>query len=309
MMRGWINSAMARRKSPIITPKTTRRQRQSARVSRSKAKRVWWKDLARKLIYASLFAVLGYGSLNAWWAWKNGDVSRIVQQASERWNATLVMAGFGLEQVYITGRDDTPYAQVTKALNVRRSMPLPRLPIDQMRERLEALPEVEGASIRREYPNMLWVHLRENAPYALWQHQGKQQLVDAEGNVMHEQSLQAEHAKLILFVGEDIPMQLAGLSHMLDSAPSLREQVAVVQRIAGRRSDVILKNGVRIMLPEVSPDMAWQKLAQLQDEQAILARAVSVIDMRIEGRLFVTPSTSQVEGSNRKVANSRQRGV
>ena len=75
---------------------------------------------------------------------------------------------------------------------------------------------------------------------------------------------------------------------MLAREPELAGRVsAAPPGSASRRWNLRLDNGVDVKLPADSPQAAWALLARLEREQSLLARDVSVIDLRLPDRLVV----------------------
>ena len=63
-------------------------------------------------------------------------------------------------------------------------MSLPFLSVRETRERLEALPLVKSASVRKLYPDELVVTLVERDAHALWQKNGELFIIAADGTVV-----------------------------------------------------------------------------------------------------------------------------
>ena len=61
---------------------------------------------------------------------------------------------------------------------------LPFLDVNEVRERLERVPLVSSASVRKLYPNELVIGLTERAPHALWQLNGELFIIAADGTVI-----------------------------------------------------------------------------------------------------------------------------
>ena len=64
----------------------------------------------------------------------------------------------------------------------------------------------------------------------------------------------------------------------------MAERVRGLVRIGERRWDMVLDRGQRIMLPTEKPTVALDRVMQMEATQDLLARDVSVVDMRNPGR-------------------------
>jgi cell division protein FtsQ len=69
--------------------------------------------------------------------------------------------------------------------------------------------------------------------------------------------------------------------------PEIRARVRAYVRVAGRRWDLHLDNGVVLKLPETNVPKALTVLARLEKEQGVLQRDIAAIDLRLEDRTTV----------------------
>jgi cell division protein FtsQ len=145
---------------------------------------------------------------------------------------------------------------------------------------------VANAEVERRLPNTIFVRLFERAPVAVWQRNGKFLLVDSEGVVIGESGA-GQRSDLTLIVGAKAPRHASTLLVMLDTQPQLMERVVAAVRVADRRWNLRLDNGIDVRLPEVNPQAAWDRLAELEAEHKLLERDIIVIDLRLPERLVV----------------------
>jgi cell division protein FtsQ len=120
----------------------------------------------------------------------------------------------------------------------------------------------------------------------VWQHDGKQQLIGRDGDVIPVTDL-SKFAKLPTVVGDDAPKYARDLIDMLSKEPGLFARVTAAVRVGGRRWDVHIDRDIDVMLPEDGADSAWQHLAELERNQALLNRDVQTVDMRLSDRLVI----------------------
>ena len=270
---------MARRKE-------TRRDKTCRKISRNKSKRRMMETLRRRVAITVAVGLTGYLGIGGWWLYHTGELQEMTQQASDSWWQMTVGAGFKIDQVYLQGREDAPMAAVRKAIGVKTGAPILALSLDEMKEKLEAVPQVKTATIERELPNALHIRIQERQPIAIWQHEGKRWLIDDEGQVLTHKPIKKD-AGYIVVVGEDAPKHAADLFLMLAEEKELFDQVAAVVRMGERRWNIKLASGVEVLLPEKQMRAAWQALAQMQREQNILAKTIESIDLRLGDRVFI----------------------
>ncbi len=146
---------------------------------------------------------------------------------------------------------------------------------------------MRSASIERRLPGTLFVHLVERHPLAVWQHDGKQELIDRDGAVIPVKDL-SRFAKLPTVVGGDQARHgAAALLDMLASEPDLAARVTAAIRVDDRRWNLRIDNAIDVMLPEDDAAGAWARLAKLERDNRLLQRDVQIVDMRLPDRLVM----------------------
>lgn len=235
------------------------------------------------LVTLLILGVLGSGVLYLRGDATRGDPLGDLAEALTRASGAL---GLTLKEITVEGRGRTSTQALSSALDARLGLPLLGLDAEAMRQRVEALPWVESAVIERRLPTTLAIRLTERRPFALWQHDGAFDVIDARGRPIAGQDA-AAFADLPHVVGADAATEAEALTLMLQVEPALDEQVAAATRVGGRRWDVLMKNGVTIRLPEEDPATAWSRLAGFERAHGILERAVVAIDLRLPDRVAV----------------------
>ena len=69
--------------------------------------------------------------------------------------------------------------EIARMLGIKIGTPMLYVDVDEARARLEALPWVKSAEVRRVWPDRISVHIVERRPVALWQNEGDVVVVDA----------------------------------------------------------------------------------------------------------------------------------
>lgn len=274
------------RKSDGLTP----RQRQSQQIMRDKTARKKRKAMMRKvyMVGGSVFTVLlvGFGV----WSWKSGAAVRTYDAVTAGAYGITVKAGFSVKSLYLEGRNRTSMEEIDKALGVKIGDPIFRLSLDEARQRLETVESVKFAAVERALPSSLYVRIVEREPVALWQNQGKLTVVDDNGVAMNDLDVGA-YKQLPLIIGESAPKKVRELMGIMAAEPELAKHFSSATRVSDRRWNIRLScdNGdnVEVRLPENNPVDAWKKLAEIDQKQRILAREVKVIDLRLDGKVFI----------------------
>lgn len=280
MRRVKANPPAQRRRAK--TPKRTAKRRRSRR-------KVAFRPTRRQLVAASLALAIAAAGSSGYWAWASGAVARTAATIERGVVAFTVDLGLAVRQVYVEGRRETDTAMILAALDVARGDPILTFDPEQARQRLEELGWVASASIQRHLPDLLHVRITERRAAAIWQRDGRFVLVDADGAVIGSHGLDRfGHLKVI--VGDKAPFQTRHLMSVLSSAPEVSERVRAAVWVGDRRWNLRLENGIDISLPEEDPAGAWQRLATLDTDHAILDRDIKAIDLRLPDRLIIRMS-------------------
>lgn len=248
----------------------------------SKAKRM-------RLIWTGLVLVLGviWGGL-----WLGGFLPDF-RAAGERGVKTRLMSmGFVVERIDVVGEGRISESQIRSVLGVKPGDYLFDMDIKTAQKRVQSLPWVETAVVRRLWPNRLVVHINERVPYALWQYQEKLHLIDKAGIVIAEHGLE-EFSNFPMVVGKGANIHAAEFQDMVARQSLFKAQTLTGIYVGERRWDIDLqsKKGARkrILLPAAHPDSALGRLQSYQRLYGLLDRDIHRIDLRVRGRIFLTP--------------------
>jgi cell division protein FtsQ len=234
---------------------------------------------------ATLAVALATASAVGLWATRSGALERLGAALTGRALALTADAGLALRDVYVEGRVRTDPQVLRAQLGVDRGQPIFGVDPDAARARLELLPWVERASVARMLPDGLRVRLIERQPLALWQRAGRFLLIDRTGAVIpaaeREVEEVARESELRVLVGEEAPRHAAELFALLSTEPELLARVIAASWVGERRWTLHLDNRIDVLLPEYGAGAAWRMLGRQAREDALLQRAVSVIDLRL----------------------------
>ena len=228
-----------------------------------------------------------------------GAVVRTVQPGSTiaSWRERAGNAvGLPVQAVVIEGRDKTPDAMLRAALGVAKGDKLLGFSLDAARARIEQLAWVQSATVERRLPGTIVVTLQERRPFAVWQNNGKFDLIDRRGQVVAEQDPAKDataFATLPLVVGPGAPEAAAALLDLLAAQPVLRPRVVAAVRVGERRWNLRLNTGGDVLLPEGQEAAAIAKLMELHASQGLLDRPLQTVDLRLPDRLVVRPQSAE----------------
>jgi cell division protein FtsQ len=194
--------------------------------------------------------------------------------------------GLGIEQVTISGIAQLHEPEILRFAGISRRVSLPFVSVRETRERLEAVPLIKSASVRKLYPNELAITLVEREAHALWQKNGELFIIAADGTVI-DSFEDARFAYLPLVVGEEANLHTKDYLALLEAAGPLKGRIRAGTLVAGRRWTLKIDNGIDVRLPEHGIGAALARLVKLEREQGILQKDVIAIDLRMPDRVVV----------------------
>ncbi|MGH6912182.1 MAG: cell division protein FtsQ/DivIB [Geminicoccales bacterium] len=246
----------------------------------------WWRPAVYgggAALAISVIVALGF------WLGSAGLAQRAFAAVTDGALGVSADLGLSVREVYAVGRVRTGQAELRAQLGIEIGEPILALDPDAARARLEQLPWVAQASVVRLLPDRVQVRLIERQPLALWQRPGRFALVDRGGAVIdpnvdgqewQDAAPEARHGQLRVLVGDQAPRHAARLFALLSTEPALWGRVIAATWVGDRRWTLRLDNQIDVLMPERDMLRAWRFLADKARDEALLERAVSVVDLR-----------------------------
>ncbi|WP_414473644.1 cell division protein FtsQ/DivIB [Microvirga sp. M2] len=242
--------------------------------------------------------------------WQGGHLDTFIREHGQPHHALARALGLGLESITISGISQMRETEVLAAGGLNSKLALVFLDVNELRERLERVPMIESATVRKLYPNELVISLTERRPYAIWQNNGELFVIAADGTVID--LMQDERfVNLPFVVGEGANARSKEYFALLDAAGPLKERIRAGTLVAGRRWTLKMDNGMDVRLPEKGAADALARLVKLENEQKILEKDVLAIDLRMADRVVVrlTEEAALARAESLKKKPMRGKGV
>jgi cell division protein FtsQ len=232
-----------------------------------------------------------------------GHADDIVQSITAR-------TGFAVDQIKVVGNRQTSEIDILDRLELDGWTSLIGFDAEAARERIDTLPWVEVAAVRKVYPHSLEVRVEEREPFALWQQGSELSVIERSGAVIAPFS-GGKQALLPLIIGTGAPAKAPDFLAKIQKFPELAARVKGYIRIGERRWDLKLENGITVKLPEDGEDQAIADLVRMDHDNGLLTRDIAAVDMRISDRLVVqlTPeaATQRQAALNEKPQNLKRK--
>lgn len=236
--------------------------------------------------FLPLFLCACMGAAAFAWLSDGGRSARAAVPLAEQIDGLLVRAGFGIDEIWLSGHRNTVDADLFAALDVEKGGSLLRFDPRQARARLEQLPWIDTAAVTRVFPNRLSIVVRERGPFAVWMHEGRHALIDATGRILAHVT-KGIREDLPRISGEAAPEAAAELIAALQRHPEVGGKVDVAERIGRRRWTLSFASGAVVQLPADGQAEAIDRLAELQARQHVLDGRPLHVDLRLAHRTVV----------------------
>lgn len=201
-------------------------------------------------------------------------------------SAVTAWSGLAIQKIEITGQSETSEVDIIHALGIGPFPSLVTFDVGGGRVGIAALPWVKQATIKKLYPDTLQVSVVERQPFAIWQHDDKIALIDRDGAAITD-DIGEDYARLPFVVGEGAELRAGEYAELIAGVPSLKARIHAGVLIAGRRWNIVLDNGVQLLLPEQDPGAALVAVSALDGENGLLSRDIAAVDLRLADKLVV----------------------
>jgi len=263
--------------------------------------------LHRKLMVRGFAAAIVLAGVVGIWQSRDAVVAGATTIVSMA-HGEFARAGFGIGKINISGQSLTSEATILKALGLEPQMSTLNFDADAALARIEAIPSIKSATIRKVYPDQLIVSVEEKLPMARWRIGDATYLVDENGGPVARDD--GSFRELPLVVGAGAADDSMVMIRTLERYPAITRDLAALSRIADRRWDLIFYSGLRVQLPENGVAQALQQLDMYQSGVALLDRDVTVIDMRVAGMVSLKLGELAVEAlADAAKDKSKNKGV
>lgn len=210
-------------------------------------------------------------------------------------DGAAVASGFAIADIEIAGEHRTSAADIRKAFGLNPGQSMFAIDTEQARENLRKLPWVEDAVVHKHYPGTVTIAVTEKTPFAVWVPSDQQYFVIERSGAKIVETEGTAFAQLPHFFGAP-PEGAAELVDAVATHRAVAARIRGMQRISGRRWNLLLDGGVLVDLP----DENWQKqlddLEHLIVDKGVLEHNIKEIDLRTPGNyIFIMRDSGDSE--------------
>jgi cell division protein FtsQ len=233
-----------------------------------------------------VLCVIFYGLTVAYGVVAGGHWHDVRQAIAVAANDVAIAAGFEVRAVRVEGRQNMTDAQIAAALGPYEGLSVFAFDTDRARQRLQRNGWVGEAKVMRILPSTLMVELEERAPFALWREGGQSAVVDTDGRIL-TLAPQAEFPDLPVVSGPGAAAPARDIVEAVAALPDLKRRVQTIERIAGRRWDLLLDTGLRVKLPAAGFAQALSDLSLIASKNPAAFYEISEMDFRVPSQFTV----------------------
>lgn len=203
-------------------------------------------------------------------------------------------SGFIVENFLVEGRINSDGQEILGILNIKKGDPIFAFDPSSAKQMLEHISWVEKAHVERRLPNTVYINLTERAPKALWKNDGVLSVIDEKGLVLTQDSV-TRFSDLIMVSGDSANERVMDLIPLIQTQPLIKGRLDLAQWVENRRWNLRLTDGKIIMLPENGADLALSRLIEKQNEDGVLDKPITSIDVRDSSRFIVETERGKVQ--------------
>ncbi len=197
-------------------------------------------------------------------------------------------AGFVLKRIEPIGIKRADELKIYDLILAQKDRAMPLVDIEKIRTDLMQYGWVKDVRVSRQLPDTLVVEIIERKPSAIWDDNGKQNLIDEQG-ILLENIPVGSVGGLMVISGERANRKIAGLTELLEAAPSLKPQIIAASWVGNRRWDLKFKSGETVALPEgeIAAAKALVNFARMEGVSRILGQDIIHFDLRDPDKAYL----------------------
>ncbi len=245
-------------------------------------------------------AALGYGVV------RGQHVPDVIAWFKDARDTVANTVGFRIAAISLTGSKEVSREEILTTAGVTGRASLLFLDADAARAGLMANPWIGDAAVLKLYPDRLQITITERQAFALWQKNGRISVIASDGTVL-EPFVERRYVGLPLVVGDGAQREAKDFLAILARYPDIKSQVRASIRVADRRWNLLLANGIDVRLPETDVAAALDHLVALDRDKQLLTRDITVVDLRLPDRVTVRQSDAAAQARDEALSANKKK--
>jgi cell division protein FtsQ len=201
---------------------------------------------------------------------------------------------FMVNLLAIDGANDAVAADIREIIPVEFPITAFDLDLEELRANIAQMDAVANVDVQVR-SGILQINVTERVPALVWRTYEGTIILDATGHRVASIATREERSDLPLVAGDGADVAVDQALEIIAASGPLLARVRGVERIGERRWDLVLDRNQRILLPEDNPIAALERVIALNKAQDMLARDLTVIDMRNGQRPTIRIADNAIE--------------
>ena len=201
---------------------------------------------------------------------------------------------FMVNLLAIDGANDTVAANIREIIPVEFPITAFDLDLEELRANIAQMDAVASVDVQ-VHSGILQINVTQRVPVLVWRTYEGNILLDVTGHRVAAIATREDRSDLPLVAGDGADIAVDQALEILAASGPLQTRMRGIERIGERRWDLVLDRNQRIMLPEENPIAALERVIALNKAQDMLARDLTVIDMRNGQRPTIRIADNAIE--------------
>ena len=255
--------------------------------------------ISRHALKCATLALAGGGVIAAAiWFIQPGTLQGVSDDIRAGFVSATASVGMTVQRIDTAGGERISAQTIRTTVGVDIGTPMLSVDIAAARDRVQAIGWVESATVERQLPSTLHVHVVERTPVALWQRNQRLVMVDRAGVEIGVEAI-GRFAHLPIVVGDGALYHMPTLLDAMADDPMLSRRVQAAIWIGGRRWTLHFDNGLEAKLPESDIGAAWTRLVGEISDHRLLEEPIAVVDLRLPDRTVVRTRPPELPADDR----------
>ena len=170
-------------------------------------------------------------------------------------------------------------------LNLRLGDNFLNIKLKNIEKKLKSINEIKSFKIEKNFNGIINIEITEKVPFVIWEKENKNMIIDEEGQVLN--FLNFPIKSLIIIKGKKANKEIKEIYNKISIHNDLKNNLISAKYIENYRWDILLKDDLYVKLPFNNVESSLELLDKLIKKENFLKSDYKIIDMRVDGRLFL----------------------
>jgi cell division protein FtsQ len=220
----------------------------------------------------------------AFWIYRN--IGGFLRVAESYTTGVMNSIGFVVKNINVLCEDESLSQQILLDSAIKKQTPIFVISPSEIQSRVMDNPWVQAVQVRRILPHVIEIRAEKRKAIAIFQKNNKLYQIDSRGRIIVPMESRGR-LPLPLIVGEVANERADETLGMIANFRAVRESLASLVLVRGRRWDLVMRGGLVVRLPESEIKKALEMLNTLLSQKKINKNSVKYIDLRMPGNIIL----------------------